>query len=198
MLINEHRKLDKVNIMKGLKQTTCTFDKDHRSKLPCIPRPPPKFHEKKERIKTPWDFFKSVFKDYKPDTPKILDECFEFDWNCSKITKLVKNGDDQTEVKKLLRSLYKHFREVYKFQAALGQVGLYPSIGSNVISEIIGGCSNLVDNTSLNLSDIDLEFVATNAGNKNNPRNPERQLVRYQLMEYFVRIAKSKFIRNKT
>ena len=66
-----------------------------------------------------------------------------------------------------------------------------------MISEIVANCNNLVDNQTLNLSDIDLEFVATNAGNKNNPRNPERQLVRYQLMEYFVRIAKTKFVKNK-
>ena len=79
----------------------------------------------------------------------------------------------------------------------MGPAGLYPSIGSNVISEIVASCNNLVDNQTLNLSDIDLEFVATNAGIKNNPRNPERQLVRYQLMEYFVRIAKTKFVKNK-
>lgn len=88
-------------------------------------------------------------------------------------------------------------RETYKYQAAISPAGLYPSIGSNIMTDIISSCNNLVDNQTLNLSDIDLEFVATNAGNKNNPRNPERQLVRYQLMEYFVRIAKTKFVKNK-
>ncbi|CAI2365652.1 unnamed protein product [Moneuplotes crassus] len=197
MLIDEDRKLDKVNVLANLEQNKCVYDQEYRSKQPCIPRPPPKFMVKKERIKTPWDFFKSVFKDYKPDTPTLLEGCFEYDWKCSKITKLVKNEEDQAEVKKILKSHYKEFREVYKFQGALNPAGLYPSIGSNVISEIVASCKHLVDNSTLNLSDIDLEFVATNAGNKNNPRNPERQLVRYQLMEYFVRIAKSKFIRNK-
>jgi NLR family CARD domain-containing protein 3 len=66
-----------------------------------------------------------------------------------------------------------------------------------VINELVSDCHDLVDGQTLNLSDIDLEFVATNAGIKNNPRNPERQLVRYQLMEYFVRIAKTKFLKNK-
>lgn len=79
----------------------------------------------------------------------------------------------------------------------MSPAGLYPSIGSNVVSDVIANCKNLVDNQTLNLSDIDLEFVATNAGIKNNPRNPERQLVRYQLMEYFVRVAKTKFVKNK-
>ena len=43
---------------------------------------------------------------------------------------------------------------------------------------------------------MDLEFVATNSSqNKPNPRNPERQLIRYQLMEILVRIAIDKFIK---
>ena len=79
----------------------------------------------------------------------------------------------------------------------MSPAGLYPSIGSNVISEMASLCNNLIDNHTINLSDIDLEFVATNAGIKNNPRNPERQLVRYQLMEFFVRIAKTKYIKHK-
>jgi len=31
----------------------------------------------------------------------------------------------------------------------------------------------------MKLSDIDLEFISTNAGNKSNPLNPDRALVRY-------------------
>lgn len=55
---------------------------------------------------------------------------------------------------------------MYKYHSAISLSGLYPSIGSNVISEIVTNCNNLVDNITLNLSDVDLEFVATNAGNK--------------------------------
>lgn len=45
-----------------------------------IPRPPPVLLEGHRKVKTPWDFSKSVFKDYKPDNPKLLDKCFESDW----------------------------------------------------------------------------------------------------------------------
>jgi hypothetical protein len=48
--------------------------------MQCIPRPLPVFLAGREKLKTPWDFFKSVFKDYKPDTDAILNDCFEFDW----------------------------------------------------------------------------------------------------------------------
>ena len=45
-----------------------------------LPRPEPKFIKGLERPKTPWDFKKSMFKDYKFDTKHILAECFEYDW----------------------------------------------------------------------------------------------------------------------
>lgn len=62
----------------------------------------------------------------------------------------------------------------------MAPVGFVCSIGSNVYSDIVGNCDGFVDNTTFKISDLDLEFVATNAGvKKNNPRNPDRQLVRY-------------------
>ena len=42
-------------------------------------------------LKTPWDFYKSIFKVYKPDTDKIIDECFEADWPNTKIEKIIKD-----------------------------------------------------------------------------------------------------------
>lgn len=56
---------------------------------------------------------------------------------------------------------------------------------------------NIIDGKDLKLSDIDFEFIATKAGNKNKPLNPERWLVRYQLMEIFVRIALHKFFKTQ-
>lgn len=75
--------------------------------MKCIPRPPPKNLLGREKLKTPWDFFKSVFRDYKPDNDILLDECFEFDWSCSKIEKIVKGEDEVAKVKEYLRSVYK-------------------------------------------------------------------------------------------
>lgn len=59
-----------------------------------IPRPPPKKIKGLKRLKTPWDFKKSVFRDYIPDNELILSKCFDYDWNNSKIPKIVK---DETE-----------------------------------------------------------------------------------------------------
>lgn len=76
--------------------------------MTCIPRPIPKNLKGREKLKTPWDFFKSVFKDYKPDTHALLDECFEFDWSCSKIEKIIKGEEEIMKCKAYLKSVYKY------------------------------------------------------------------------------------------
>lgn len=56
----------------------------------------------------------SVFKDYKVDHPKLLENCFEADWNNSKIDRIVKDEAEQNLVKRLLKQNYTKFRESYK------------------------------------------------------------------------------------
>jgi len=73
----------------------------------CVPRPAPKNLKGREKVKTPWDFNKSVFRDYKPDNPQKLEECFEFDWSCSKIEKVVKSEEEIAKTKEYLRGIYK-------------------------------------------------------------------------------------------
>ena len=46
-----------------------------------VPRPKPVILKGRIKLKTPWDFFKSVFKQYRVDGQKLLDDCFEFDWS---------------------------------------------------------------------------------------------------------------------
>ncbi len=50
-------------------------------------------------MKTPWDFKKSVFKDYIPDNELLLAKCFEFDWGNSKIPKIIKDEGEKEKVK---------------------------------------------------------------------------------------------------
>jgi hypothetical protein len=42
-------------------------------------------------LKTPWDYYKSIFKAYKIDNDKTIDECFEIDWPQTKIEKIIKD-----------------------------------------------------------------------------------------------------------
>jgi hypothetical protein len=55
-------------------------------------------------------------------------------------------------------------REAYKFFSALGPSGNVFSIGTNVFSDVIYNCQGLLDK-NLKLSDVDLEFISTKAGN---------------------------------
>lgn len=150
----------------------------------------------RERVKTPWDFFKSVFRTYKPDDKKILNGCFEFDWDHTKIGKVVKNGDDVVKVKRFLKQNYKQFRETYKYYSAVAPVGMIMSIGTNTFSDIVSNCHDIVNNENFKLSDLDLEFVATNAGVARYKFNPDRQICRHEFMEIFVRIAITKYFKN--
>lgn len=71
-------------------------------------------------------------------------------------------------------------REAYKYFSSLGPSGNIFSIGTNVFSDVIYNCPNLLDGKHVKLSDVDLEFISTKAGNQNKGRNnPDRQLVRF-------------------
>ena len=168
------------------------------TKLHAIPRPKPKMYSpnviKQKRI---WGIPISVFKDYKFDTDHLFNQCFEFDWERTKIPKLIKDVAQQNAIRKMLRANYRNFREVYKHYSSLGQQAGVWSIGQNAFSDLCTQC-NLVDGVTLKLSDLDFQFKVTNYSEvKNHPRNPANALIRFQIMEIFVRIAIDKFIKTE-
>ena len=61
--------------------------------------------------------------------------------------------------------------------------------------------SGIIDGRFLKLSDVDLEFIATNSGgndaNQDKRLNPDRHLVRPEFMEAFVRIGLQKYYKSK-
>ena len=187
----------KTNILENIIQTNTWLTKTYLTNMIWFPRPPPKMLLSRARLRTPWDFFKSIFRTYKPDDKETLEACFEYDWENTKIHKIVKNNDELSEVKDFLKDNYKFFRETYKYYSAFAPAGLIFSIGTNTFSDIISNCPGLVDNDTLKLSDLDLEFVATNAGVARHKFNPERQICRHEFMEIFVRIAITKYYKTK-
>lgn len=127
-----------------------------------------------------------------------MKECFKFDWNCSRIPRLIKNEDDQKKVYDLLRSIYKQYKEAYKYYAGLNPIGDTWAISMLGFTDILNE-AGIVDNKTLKLSDVDIKFIATSNSSeyKSNARNPERGLIRCQLMEGLVRIAEEKYIKNQ-
>lgn len=72
----ESMDVPRMNYIENVLQTRQIVTKTLLTNMTCIPRPPPKFLKPVERLKTPWDFFQSVFKDYRPDNEVLLAKCF--------------------------------------------------------------------------------------------------------------------------
>jgi len=163
----------------------------------CVPRPGPKGLGNRSKVRTPWDFSLSVFASYKPDTVKLLDNCFETDWARTKVEKIVKNEEERELFKNYCRSIYRYFREVYKYVAGSDPMGDVFCIGVNVFSEIItGGMPGFVDGKFLKVADLDLERIKTNANETNSKFNPKNNLVRHNFLEVFIRLCDTKYLKN--
>lgn len=81
-------------------------DFDYEPLINAIPRDNGGYYQLIKPKKQPWRFENSVFKDYQKDTDEILNNCFEFDWKCSRIPILVKRDEDRKRLKEILRSVY--------------------------------------------------------------------------------------------
>ena len=119
-----------------------------------------------------------MFAPYKRDTNEILMKCFEFDWECSKIPKIIKDEEDRKHAKEILWKHYWQIRETYKFFASISPINDVPCMGQLMLQEILNG-TKCCDNQYLKLADADVEFISTNAGDKGNKLNPEWGLVWY-------------------
>ena len=151
-----------------------------------------------------WEMNNSFFSKYKIDNDSLMAQCFDFDWKCSSIERLVKNDEEREEIMKYLRPRYGTFREAYKHLACLAPSAEIPSLGANLLSELLLRCGDFVDYKYIKLSDVDLAFIATNAsGSKKFPFrtdeviNPERQLIRYQFLEVLLRLALERFVKKQ-
>lgn len=123
----------------------------------------------------------------------MLKKCFEFDWNCCRIPMVVKKEDDLENVKKLLYSVYRQYKEAYKYYSSLNPSGEVWSISQQPFTDFVYE-TNIIDGKNLELADVFIKLKATLfSEDKNNPRNPERSLIRYQLMEVMVRIAEKRY-----
>ncbi|CAK90105.1 unnamed protein product (macronuclear) [Paramecium tetraurelia] len=154
---------------------------------------------KRKKQKRIWTYPISIWAPkYKFDTEELLRKCFERDWQCCKISKFVKKQEEQDQVKDMLWQAYKPMRETYRFYASVNPTGDVFSMSVNPTSDFVNQCQ-LIDQKQLKLADVDLKFIATCSASsidyKGNYRNPERSLVRYQMMEFLVRVSDDKYIR---
>lgn len=94
------------NIIENIAQTRSILQGDILNNMIGKPRMV-KSLVQRDKVKTPWDFFKSVFKDYRADNAAMLSNCFEYDWSMTKLEKIIKDLTDQAKTKEFLRTRYK-------------------------------------------------------------------------------------------
>ncbi|CAD8208269.1 unnamed protein product [Paramecium pentaurelia] len=141
-----------------------------------------------------WSYEISIFKNYQPDNEELIDECFEYDFQSSKINRIVRDPNELMEIKELLREYYPHIFASYKFYASTLIGSSIPCISSNAFFDFIGQTTIMTD--KFRPGDIDLNFISTsNVKDILYPNVYEKALIRYQFMEVLVRIALDKYTR---
>lgn len=125
-----------------------------------------------------WSLKNSLFANFKQDTQDLCRQCFEFDWKMSKIESMLKNvtPGQKSSIYGFLRSNYDYIKEAYRCFAGMNAISNVCCIPTPILTYIAQNCPNLIDNKTLRLADLDLEFIATKAGAskiKTN-MNPER------------------------
>lgn len=149
--------------------------------------------EELERI--PWSIPISLFKDYRFIDQAILIDCFEFDWNMSRLPGLIKVPLQQSQIKEFLHEHYESIYHAYKTLSSLGGSEIF-SIGSNVLTDFLNECK-LIDDL-FGPSDIGVNWNACiTPKEKGQIYNPGNALVRYEFLEILVRIANDRYVRNK-
>lgn len=109
--------LDKLNFSKKAKHFRVIDSREFKAMVSVLPRTPDPIYipPKMKKQKRIWTFPISIwFKDFKFETEDLLRKCFEKDWSCSKIMKIVKNPDELLEVKNVLWTYYRLLKESYK------------------------------------------------------------------------------------
>ncbi|CAD8157226.1 unnamed protein product [Paramecium octaurelia] len=142
---------------------------------------------------TKWSVETSIFRYFPPDTDKLIEECFEFDYQNSKINRLVKETELQ-EVKEILKQFYVQIFNCYKYFASGNPTAPIPCLGPTDYVEFLIS-NDVIEGVKPN--DIDIGFTST-AGAKDVsfPQAYEKGIVRCQFMEVLVRFCNDKYIRS--
>jgi len=59
---------------------------------------------------------------WKQDSPELLNECFNFDWENGRVPKFAKTEEEANKLKELTLPLYQHIKDSYKHYASMNPV----------------------------------------------------------------------------
>jgi len=187
----------RTNMIKNIIQHQQPVTTTYLTSLEAIPRPAPVALRGRKKAKPKWDFYKSVFRAYKADSARILEDCFDSDWPQTKIERVVGQVvNDEVRTRAYLASVFKHIREVYKYYSAVKPTGRITGVGAAILGELLSHCNNFVDGTVIKPQDLEAVIIACNGGRREvNPLMPNQVLVRCTFFEALVRLSTDKFYR---
>lgn len=113
---------------------------DYEVKCDIKPRTAEKVYipPKDKVIKKKWEFRDSIMYGWKPDDQNMLDKCLDYDWQCGRMLKVLKNNEEENkQVKERFRQVYKQYKDCYKYFASLNPIGDVWSVSNFAFSELI-------------------------------------------------------------
>jgi Ran GTPase-activating protein (RanGAP) involved in mRNA processing and transport len=186
-------KMEKLNIFANNFNRQMFDPKTYMTKCQVKPRTADKLYIapelKKER--TPWTFPISIFRAYQQETDDLSKKCFDFDWEYCKINKYVKKPEELEQVKQMLRNCYRDLKECYRHYSSVGVVSDIWSLRQMEINEFCKQ-TGIKDPKLLDEKEIGLVSIKAYTKDKafaGNPRNPDKAIVRYQMMEFLLRLC---------
>ena len=141
----------RTNVIESIIKNDRMVDTTYFADSSTIPRPK-KITLDNKVAKDEWNKNRSVFRNYKLDTPALLKKCFDQDWENSNFQRIVKEEFDRNKLKEYMQSWYIPLREWYKHYAGTTFAKNVPCIGSNAMTELLMN-SSVIDNKLLKISD---------------------------------------------
>ncbi|OQS07790.1 hypothetical protein THRCLA_00212, partial [Thraustotheca clavata] len=140
-------------------------------------------------------FTKSVFVNYRQDTPVTLSEAFVGDWNISRMSKISKDASELEQIKAYLLTQFHILKEVFRHYAINGGTDPF-TLGSNAFSDFLADCE-IVDNNTCTRAEVEMCFIASSSSGPKAKWNTRRSLYRFQFIETIAFLSISKFVKSK-
>lgn len=156
--------------------------------LELAPKAKPRINDFHKEVLLPWDFSKSVFRDYISDSASLINECFNEDMERSKIRELT--GKEYEHIVESLRNAYPYVKETYKFLAS--KAWLDWDVWFEILVEF-ANVNRITAHADLRASDIESIVKTFRYWNS----TTEIYFARYQFLELLVRISIMKYYRNR-
>jgi len=134
----------------------------------------------------------SVFRDWKEDTPKTLENMFLDDIRWWKVARFIKDENDRDRT---VQVIAKHFPKIKKIFTSLICQSSFPNISWIDFGNFCERCK-IIDGKGVTISTVDRAFIAANVaveGQQLSEDNPANALCRFEFLEILARLAQSKY-----